>query len=91
MEKLSLILPAVFLTSAISAVADEKSRSADQCAKAPFPDHWDANAWEAGSGATFWLATTTHPPREKTRKTPTKTNSPTSVLGFLTDTPRSSP
>ncbi len=74
MEKLSLILPAVFLTIAISAVADEKSRSADQCAKAHSPDYWDANTWEAGSGATFWRATTTQPPNEKAKKTPTKTN-----------------
>ena len=74
MEKFSLILPVVFLTSAISAVADGKSRSADQCAKAPSPDYWDANTWEAGSGATFWRVATTQPSNEKAEKTLTKTN-----------------
>ena len=74
MEKFSLILPFVFLTSAISAGADGKSRSADQCAKAPSPDYWDANTWEAGSGAIFWRAAITQPSDEKAKKTPTKTN-----------------
>jgi hypothetical protein len=74
MKKLSIILLAFFLTSAISVVAAENSRSTDQSAKALSVNYWDANAWEAGSGTTFWRAATTQPPNEKAKETPTKTN-----------------
>lgn len=56
-----LSLLAISLSSPLVAADQEKSKAARDGAFASVPnfDYWDANAWEAGSGASFWHETAT--------------------------------
>jgi hypothetical protein len=52
---------AISLSSVVLAADAEKSKAArdDAFASVPNFDYWDANAWESGSGASFWNDTAT--------------------------------
>ena len=77
-----LILPLVMLTSAIPAKADEKIKSPSATAKAPFPNYWDANAWENNSGKTFWRDRKS-PRAVSNESAKSKTKQSTSTKGFF--------
>lgn len=56
-----LSLLTVSLGSPLGAADPEKSKASRDGAFASVPnfDYWDANTWEAGSGASFWHETVT--------------------------------